>query len=52
MLFRSFSGSVLVHNDFYRETLLQQINHVYPEIKGHVVSTNNGRGAIFWEEWQ
>lgn len=48
----AFSGSVLVHNDFYRETLLQQINHVYPEIKGHVVSTNNGRGAIFWEEWQ
>ncbi|WP_125607187.1 N-acetylglucosamine kinase [Lapidilactobacillus bayanensis] len=48
----AFSGSVLVYNDFYRETLLRKLNDVYPEIKGHVVSTNNGRGAIFWDRWQ
>lgn len=48
----AFSGSVLVHNDFYRETLLQKINEVYPEIKGQVVATNNSRGVIFWEKWQ
>lgn len=48
----AFSGSVLVHNTTFRQTLLSYIQQHYPEIRGHVVSTNNGRGAIFWEAWQ
>lgn len=48
----AFSGSVLVHNTFYRQTLLNKLQKVYPELEPIVVSTNNGRGAIFWQRWQ
>ncbi|MFD1465068.1 N-acetylglucosamine kinase [Lapidilactobacillus mulanensis] len=48
----AFSGSVLVHNDFYRHILLAHIQEQHPNVTGHVVSTNNGRGAIFWDAWQ
>lgn len=48
----AFSGSVLVHNDFYRNALLDRVQQQYPNVRGHVVSTNNGRGAIFWDAWQ
>lgn len=48
----AFSGSVLVHNKFYRTTLLQRVQEYDPDIQGQVVATNNSRGVIFWEQWQ
>lgn len=47
----AFSGSVLVHNSFYRETLLKKLQNVHSKLEPIVVSTNNGRGAIFWSCW-
>ena len=48
----ALSGSVLVHNAFYRQTLVNRLRQVYPDISAFVVQTNNARGAIFWSRWQ
>lgn len=48
----ALSGSVLVHNDFYRQSLVKKLKASYPQLKALVVSTNNSRGALFWPRWQ
>jgi len=47
----AFSGSVLVHNDFFRKIILNRIRKEYPDLKPITVNTNNARGAIFWNLW-
>lgn len=47
----ALSGSVLVHNHFYRQILIDQLHATYPELETIVVATNNARGAIFWRKW-
>lgn len=47
----ALSGSVLVHNHFYRQILIDQLHSHYPDLQPIVVATNNSRGAIFWNFW-
>lgn len=48
----ALSGSVLVHNDFYRQVLVNKLKESYPQLEALVVTTNNSRGALFWPRWQ
>lgn len=47
----ALSGSVLVHNESFRNTLIETIRARYP-IQAQVVTTNNSRGVLFWHRWQ
>lgn len=47
----ALSGSVLVHNQSFRGTLVAAIRERYP-VEAQVVSTNNSRGVLFWHRWQ
>ncbi|CAJ2233864.1 BadF/BadG/BcrA/BcrD ATPase family protein [Companilactobacillus paralimentarius] len=47
----AFSGSVLLNNDLFQKTLLNNLLSWYPNLQSITVSTNNSRGAIFWPIW-
>lgn len=48
----ALSGSVLVHNVIFRETLVKELRKHLPELKPIVVTSNNAIGAIYWPRWQ
>lgn len=46
------SGSVLVKNQYYRESLQAQLKTEFPQLEVFPVSKNNAEGAIYWPLWQ
>lgn len=47
----ALSGSVLVHNAAFRDTLVTTVSAKYP-VSAQVVTTNNSRGVLYWSRWQ
>lgn len=47
----ALSGSVLTHNQKFRETVIDRVRLHFPAIDPVAVTTNNSRGVIFWQLW-
>lgn len=48
----ALSGSVLINNESYRNTLTTILRDNYPELQINRISTNNSHGAIYWPRWK